>query len=60
MNIVFLFSDNFPGSSAYSNRIHSLAKGLTFLDNNVEVSIVYPGNWAPGNEIAEKKGFMKM
>ena len=43
MNIVFLFSDNFPGNSAYSNRVHSLAKGLQSLDNNVEVAVVYPG-----------------
>lgn len=43
MKIYFLFTDNFPGSSAYANRIHSLAKGLTKLGNQIEVSIVYPG-----------------
>ena len=56
MHIVFLFSDNFPGSSAYSNRIHSLAKGLIYYGNKVEVSVVYPGNWSNGNNIAGKKG----
>lgn len=44
MKIVFLFSDNFPGSSAYSNRVHSLAKGLDYYGNNIEVAVVYPGN----------------
>jgi glycosyltransferase involved in cell wall biosynthesis len=43
LNIYFVFSDSFPASTAYANRIHSLAKGLTNLGNNVEVSIVYPG-----------------
>jgi len=43
MKIYLLFSDNFPSGSAYANRIHSLAKGLTQLGNQVEVSIVYPG-----------------
>jgi glycosyltransferase involved in cell wall biosynthesis len=56
MNIVFLFSDNFPGSSAYSNRIHSLAKGLTFYGNIVQVSVVYPGNHSKGNELAGLSG----
>jgi glycosyltransferase involved in cell wall biosynthesis len=44
VNIFFVFSDSFPASTAYSNRIHSLAKGLTGIGNEVEVSIVYPGN----------------
>lgn len=43
MKVTFLFSDNFPGNSAYSNRIHSLAKGLIYTGNKVEVAVVYPG-----------------
>jgi len=56
MNIVFFFSDNFPGSSAYSNRIHSLAKGLSIYGNQVEVSVVYPGNQSKANELAGLQG----
>ena len=43
MRVTFLFSDNFPGNSAYSNRIHSLSKGLTHAGSSVEVAVVYPG-----------------
>jgi len=53
MKIYFLFTDNFPAASAYANRIHSLAKGLTKLGNQVEVSIVYPG--AKNNTISQNE-----
>ena len=56
MRIIFLFSDNFPGNSAYSNRIQSLAKGLIHAGNEVEVSVVYPGRKSTASQSSLMRG----
>jgi glycosyltransferase involved in cell wall biosynthesis len=57
LKIFFLFADSFPASTAYSNRIHSLALGLLKMQNDVEVSIVYPGSVKRRINEIPKNGF---
>jgi glycosyltransferase involved in cell wall biosynthesis len=44
MKILFLYSNTYPDSSAPANRVLSLAKGLKECNNDIEISIVYPGD----------------